>query len=353
MWVARRPLAHLPHIDAPMRLSSSYGASISNAAGAGFSDNGGAGPSTGSDSGIDTPVVPHDSALRAHTGGLVGAFIGNSASKHEVVVPELPTKSSNVSFPEVAARVVQLERRGKGRKLIAMSLYGNDTRYTFGALENALLVKRDWKGWVLRIYVGEGVPSDILAALAALGVELVRVESIQRGIAGMFWRFFAVEDRTATRILIRDCDSRLNSRDRTAVDEWVKSGRFFHTMRDHSHHKTPILGGMWGTVGGFINPGVLQAWRNEDRNASHDYLKKDDQFWLAREIWPHVRKYNLMHASWHCKNYKSEWRSFPTQREGDRDFVGNAFHPGNHFLGRPYTEECPLECRRNATWTLC
>lgn len=46
------------------------------------------------------------------------------------------------------------------------------------------------------------------------------------------------------RFISRDTDSRLGLRESAAVDEWVKSGKMLHTMRDHPvGHTAPILAG--------------------------------------------------------------------------------------------------------------
>ena len=45
-------------------------------------------------------------------------------------------------------------------------------------------------------------------------------------------------------MLSRDSDSLLNIREKKAVDEWIKSDKSFHIMRDHKYHKTRILAGM-------------------------------------------------------------------------------------------------------------
>ena len=41
---------------------------------------------------------------------------------------------------------------------------------------------------------------------------------IKGGIAGMFWRFLVADDPTVDRFIIRDSDSRLNARERFAVE---------------------------------------------------------------------------------------------------------------------------------------
>jgi hypothetical protein len=82
-------------------------------------------------------------------------------------VPDVHNYTADV-LPEVAKAVLQLEQQGKGRKVIAVSLYGADTRYTQGAVENALLAKRDWQGWTYRVYFGAGVPADVLNAIKVM-----------------------------------------------------------------------------------------------------------------------------------------------------------------------------------------
>ena len=46
----------------------------------------------------------------------------------------------------------------------------------------------------------------------------------------------------------RDLDSKLNKRERAAVDEWLATNHTYHVMRDNKHHGTAILGGMFGKL---------------------------------------------------------------------------------------------------------
>ena len=48
------------------------------------------------------------------------------------------------------------------------------------------------------------------------------------------------------RFIVRDSDSRLNARERLAVEEWIQSGTLVHSLRDHPNHDRPLNGGMWG-----------------------------------------------------------------------------------------------------------
>ena len=69
---------------------------------------------------------------------------------------------------------------------------------------------------------------------------------------GMFWRFLPASDPSVDIMISRDTDSRLNSRESVAVTQWLEMGNRFHIMRDHPHHGTQILGGMWGVRGDIL-----------------------------------------------------------------------------------------------------
>jgi hypothetical protein len=72
---------------------------------------------------------------RASAGGqtvltYIGCIGSNSSTEHnfEEVVPDLSQRTEDV-LPDVAAKVVELEKQGKGRKIIAFSLFGNTPKY--------------------------------------------------------------------------------------------------------------------------------------------------------------------------------------------------------------------------------
>eukprot|EP00967_Tisochrysis_lutea_P030428 scaffold35722_cov32-Tisochrysis_lutea.AAC.3 len=65
---------------------------------------------------------------------------------------------------------------------------------------------------------------------------------------------------------VRDSDSRLNPRERLAVEEWISSGFKIHSLRDHPNHDRPLNGGMWGGVKGAIADmeDLVQKWSNRE-----------------------------------------------------------------------------------------
>ena len=137
-------------------------------------------------------------------------------------------------------------------KVIAFSLWGEDTRYTLGALQNASLAKIVYPDWVCRFYVGKSTPEHIVDLLFEFeNVEIIPMKE-EGDWTGMFWRFEAAADPDIEALIVRDCDSRLWFREKAAVAEGLESGKQFHIMRDNPQHGTPILGGMWGVLGGVL-----------------------------------------------------------------------------------------------------
>jgi hypothetical protein len=156
------------------------------------------------------------------------------------------------------------------KKIIAFSLWGNNPKYTIGAVKNANLTNEIYNGWISRFYCGKSVPEDILNQLKSIYNCEVIVMDEEGDWSGMFWRFLPASESDVEVMLSRDCDSRLNLREKTAVDEWMKSYKSFHIMRDHPWHGTQILGGMWG---------VKYPKLKRMKNMIYDYKKS--HFWQS------------------------------------------------------------------------
>ena len=146
----------------------------------------------------------------------------------------------------------------RSRHVIVMSLYGNDRRYTLGAVRNAQLLPVTFPGWRLWFYcerpTADGgyrygrVPRRVLDTLVRLGAEIRYVSPSDDGLAPMLWRFTVVDDADVDAFVVRDADSRLTERDAVVVRHWLETtDAVFHCVRDHpSHSRYPISGGLWG-----------------------------------------------------------------------------------------------------------
>ena len=100
------------------------------------------------------------------------------------------------------------------KRVISYGLYGTKNKYLNGAIHNAEKVNIYFPGWICRFYVTSDVPEHVVLTLKELGAEIEYVPKGMGYSSGMFWRFMVASDSTVDRFIVRDVDSRLNSRDR-------------------------------------------------------------------------------------------------------------------------------------------
>lgn len=221
-------------------------------------------------------------------------------------------------------------------KVISFSLWGSSPVYLHGALRNAELAPEYYPGWECWFHCAGDVPERVTAALEALPhARVIRMDE-EGSHRGLFWRFFPASDPAVEVMISRDCDSRPGHREALAVQEFTRSEKRFHSMRDHPFHNVPILGGMFGVkhpVLGDMRSLVEEAPEYQPARACHGA----DQDFLARVVWPRVADTTLTHDD---VIHPGSW---PVPRVGLR-FVGQAFdehdlplHPehGRMALGEP------------------
>lgn len=197
-------------------------------------------------------------------------------------------------------------------KIVSYSLWGNTPKYTIGAIKNAQMCREYYPDWIARFYVGKSVPLDIINSLKQIEKTEVILMEEEGNWTGMFWRFFAADGNDT--VISRDTDCRPSWREVRAVEEWLKSDKDFHIMRDHPYHGTAILGGMWGAKNG-----ILRGISKKVLEYNKGNFWQVDQNFLREIIYPLIYDKSLVHDE------IFEKKPFPTQRES-REFVGKAFN---------------------------
>jgi hypothetical protein len=203
------------------------------------------------------------------------------------------------------------------KKIISFSLWGDNPKYTIGSIRNAELSKEIYPDWVCRFYIGRSTPNNIVDKLKSFDNTEVIIMDVDGDWTGMFWRFYAASDEDVDVVIVRDCDSRVNLREKEAVNEWLESDKGFHIMRDHPYHTTEILGGMWGSKKGVIT---------DIKKEINEYIKGDfwqvDQNFLREKIYPLVKNNSLVHDEYQL--YNVDKKPFPSIRK-NKEFVGDVF----------------------------
>jgi len=199
------------------------------------------------------------------------------------------------------------------KRVIAFSLWGSNPKYTVGAVKNAELAKTIYPGWTCRFYVGTSVPEQVLRSLQSFEHCEIVTMGDAGGWKGMVWRFLAAGDDDVDVVLSRDTDSRLGVREKAAVDDWLRSDKDFHIMRDHPQHTAIILGGLWGA-----RNDILRDIASLIDNSQLLDAYQTDQVFLQEFIYPRIRDRALVHDEFFEK------KPFPTPRR-KWEFVGEVF----------------------------
>jgi len=277
---------------------------------------------------IDIPIAhTNDSRLLARELRKADYRVINPSFGVKAYIPQALAKGSPTT--DLMSRVdvprCQLADAALGPKrpvqtgVIAFSLFGHKEKYMAGAVENARITKYIYPGWTARFYVDNSVPAAIIQQLHQLHADIVPMP-MGDGMTGLFWRFLVADEPGFARWIIRDADSRLNDRERRAVNEWIDSGLPFHTMRDHPLHTRPIMGCAFGGMRGSLSNmrQIISSWQKKGRYG-------DDELMLAEVIYPTLRDRMLVHDAF-AKSYNELIRPFPISRENFR-FVGERFGP--------------------------
>lgn len=207
------------------------------------------------------------------------------------------------------------------KRVISFSLWGNHPNYTIGAIKNAELALFFYPDFECWFYIHqESVPNDIIQQLEIKpNVKIILKMGNLNLQKPMTWRFESIDDPEVEINMSRDTDTRILLREKLAVDEWIKSCKTFHIMRDHPHHMNkeyPIMAGMFGTR----KIESVCDWRCR-LNKQKIKDRYDDQRFLNETIYPFIKKDCLIHSSF-GKLFNEEVIPFPIDYCKNYLFVG-------------------------------
>ena len=214
-------------------------------------------------------------------------------------------------------------------KYLSFSLWGNLPIYNVGAIRNAELWKTIYPKWEMVVFYDKTVPLDTIIKLKELGVNVI--DMTNSNIYGEFWRFLIAEEKNCEYSIFRDCDSRIDLREKLAVDEWIESGKTLHIMRDHPYHHIPagnnqkgILAGMWGIKGSIKDfKSDIISFQNET-----PYFYGIDQKYL-KKVYENYIDDNCTHDEFF------EQKPFPIKREKGV-FVGGRIDENDNPVGNDH-----------------
>jgi len=210
------------------------------------------------------------------------------------------------------------------KKLISISVWGDNPRYIIGANRQYELAKELYPDWKFRIYTDDRNKFSYLT-----DAEIIQVED---GSYGMYWRFDAMFEDKNNIVLVRDSDSRITPREVRAVNEWIELDKLFHTFRDHdAHFEFPIIGCAFGYKGRFND---LEHMRMLEYRSRLNYYV-GDQIYLRDAIYPLVKDSMMVHTM--TEGWFGETRK---KLVNPYDFCGNGYDENDMPLYPPTLAEC-------------
>ena len=182
-------------------------------------------------------------------------------------------------------------------KVISFSLWGDNPFYNIGAIENAKTFHHFYPGFECWFYIHQkSVPKSTIQALQTIkNVKVIFKEGDLKSCKPRMWRFEPIDEKNVEIMLVRDSDSRITEREKVVVDEWIKSKKLFHIMRDHPYHTVPILAGMFGTR----KIPSIPCWKEKINTVKQIRDRDHDQDFLRDYIYPIIKNDAMIHANFH------------------------------------------------------
>lgn len=206
------------------------------------------------------------------------------------------------------------------KNVISFCLFGSNPMFTAGALRNAELAPKIYPNWSLLFWLGDSVPDNIVKSLVDAGADC-RPSPLPNP---MLARFLVNDLDEVERYIVRDTDSRLNTREATAVNEWIALGKAFHVIRDHPGHCVPMPGGLWGgTTGRFNMKRLLDKWEGPKEGGAREAIYNHDQIFLREMVWPLIKDDCVQHDFCTARFFRNSL-PFPA-KFGDWRFCGERF----------------------------
>jgi len=192
--------------------------------------------------------------------------------------------------------------------IFSFCLYGTEPNYYTGLLENIKLIKEHYPTFSIIVFKGICDPSWEIP-------EGVIVDNTNReGHINALLRYLPMINHEVG--FVRDADSRVDARDRWCIDEFLKSDKMFHSIRDHFHHRSKLMAGTFG-------------WKRTLplMIPTHEVPYGFDEHYLATYVYDVIKHELLVHTTGRAyAGEHAQWIERPF--ESDTDFVGNVIWNG-------------------------
>jgi hypothetical protein len=173
-------------------------------------------------------------------------------------------------------------------------------------LENIQTIQQYFPDFSIYVYVGECDPSWTFPD----GVNVIYTE--KSGPINMLFRYKPITFADVG--FVRDTDSRITERDRWCINKFLESSYSYHVIRDHTWHKSKIMGGMFG-------------WKEKTSftfDENHPSTYGYDEHILSEVLYPSIVPKLLVHTNV-FGFIREHTERIEIPHKDEYDFIGNVY----------------------------
>lgn len=213
---------------------------------------------------------------------------------------------------------------------ISYSLFGDNPRYTINMVLNAELASSLYEHWKVLVYYDDTVPAKIVQRLQTYPNVILEKGSIEKdNWRRLMWRFQAYDKSDANLVVFRDADSYLTKREKDAVDQWAKTEKDLHIMREvWPGHNSKIMAGMWGLRKNNRLTSLIELVKRY--KGANEY--SIDQAFLNSVVYPMFKDSMVVHDANSHLRYKDATHEWPSPMVNDQ-YIGMVQYPPNSGSG--------------------
>lgn len=203
------------------------------------------------------------------------------------------------------------EQKARKRRVISFCLWGQLPKYNTGAIKNAELAHVYYPDFECWFYFDLN-NFHRKTVWTLMGMQNVRIIPVSltpfSACMAMAWRFLPNDSPNVELFMSRDTDTRILTREVSAVREWLQSGKKFHILRDSPCHYPVVLGGMFGCrrlekVN--MKQEITDYFSQHPNSTDQDFLKDRIHPLIASDVLVHdeIKGYE----GFDCREYPEKW----------------------------------------------
>lgn len=207
-------------------------------------------------------------------------------------------------------------------KVFSFCIFGNKKKYLLGLCKNIEIINEKFPDFYIWIYAGNDIPEEyIIKYKSYKNIKYIETEYNNRFLTCM--RFFPIDESNIDLFFSRDTDSRITNRDIWCINQFIKSDKTYHVVREHYFHKALIMTGIFGAKKNInININLSEKF-NEIKNELCENYNIDVDF-VNKFLYNSIKNDLLIHTN--IVAFKNEYtEKIDLELENNYDFVGNVY----------------------------